>query len=528
MVLRVWFAVAALAASLVACGDGALHPVVRDHQRGGSASCEGCAFPGEPIVVVPPAGPEIPLDVRDRFGPLGSEEPTGGPCLLEPQLGSLFPNNWLRPRFRWSAPLRPSYFELRLSVDVEPNDLVVYTSATSWTMDPEIWRALLAHAAGRSIAVSVRSLEVGATRPALGSTGKISIAPVPAPGSIVYWSITAETDATYLKGFQVGEESVATVVRPTPGRCVGCHASTPDGEYVAYSDADLPEAQGQFASLALRSRRDGVSEPTFLTSAGRALLARRNQHLPAFSPAHWRAGDRLVLSLLNLRFVWTDLEATSQAAGVGSGPLVLDGDPGGMPAWPAWSHDGSFLVYASGAGTIAGGILTGADIYRVPFDDKRGGAATPLAGASDPAWNEFYPALSPDDRLVAFSRVRLEDGDSYNNRHAEVFVVPAAGGEPVRLAANDPGPCEGATSPGVTNSWPKWSPEVTVTGGKAYYFLTFSSTRAGRVPQLYVAPVVRLGESDQLETFPALYLWNQPEIEGNHTPAWDAFQIPFQ
>lgn len=24
----------------------------------------------------------------------------------------------------------------------------------------------------------------------------------------------------------------------------------------------------------------------------------------------------------------------------------------------------------------------------------------------------------------------------------------------------------------------------------------------------------------------ALYLWNQPELENNHTPAWDVFKIP--
>ncbi len=523
-----WIATSAIAGALVgACDDGALRPIVRDPNHSPPSSCADCAFPDEPIIVTTPGSPELPADIADRFGAPGSEDPTGGPCLVEPQLGSLFPSNWLRPRFRWNPAAVPSFFELRLSVDLEPRDLVVYTSSPSWTMDSEIWKSLLARAAGHPIAVSMRSLAAtDGAKPALGSAGTVSIAPVSAPGSIVYWSITAETDETFLKGFQLGEESVATVVRPMPGRCVGCHASTPDGEYVAYSDADLPEAQGQFASLALRSRRDGVSEPTFMTSAGRALLARRNQHLPAFSPAHWRAGDRIVLSLLNLRFVWTDLEASSEQDGIGSGLLPLDGDPGAMPAWPSWSHDGSFVVYASGQGTIAGGILTNADIYRVPYADRLGGTVTPIAGASDAAWNEFYPALSPDDKLVAFSRVRVEDGDSYNNRHAEVFVVPAEGGEPIRLAANDPGPCEGALSPGVTNSWPKWSPDVTVTGGKTYYWLTFSSTRGGRVPQLYVAPVIRLGDSGELETYPALYLWNQPTIEGNHTPAWDSFQIP--
>jgi hypothetical protein len=305
---------------------------------------------------------------------------------------------------------------------------------------------------------------------------------------------------------------------------VGCHSSTPDGAFVAFSDADTGD--GQYASLALRSGRDG-SEPAFLTTPARALLARRNQHLATFSPAHWRDGDHVALSLLNLRIVWTDLEATATEMGIGWGPLALEGDPGPASGGPSWSHDGTFVVYASGRGTNNGGLLFGADIYRVPFADRRGGAASPIAGASDPAWNEFYTTLSPDDALLAFSRAPNDDHDSYNNPQAEVFVVPARGGAPARVRANDPCPCLGNRSPGVTNSWPKWAPDATVTGGKVYYWLTFSSTRgeSGR-PQLYVTPVVRLDALGSVQTYPALYLWNQPPAEGNHTPAWDRFQIP--
>jgi hypothetical protein len=522
--LRARLAFAFVLAVVASCGDGALRPIV----RAPIPSCGTCVFPEAPLVVNVPGAPAVPDDVASRFGATDGGATAGGPCLIEPQMGSLFPRNWLRPRFRWSPLPQRSVVELRLTVDVERHPLVVYTNGTSWTMSQEIWTALSRSAPGRPISVGVRSISLDDPAPvpipAVGSQGTISIAPVSAPGSIVYWSIKADTGETALKGFQVGQENVQTVVRPTAGRCIGCHASTPDGEFVAYSDADTID--GQFAFVGLRSSRDGVSAPAYLSAAGRALLARRNQHLAAFSPAHWRDGDRVAISLFSLRLVWTDLEATSMDLGVGWGPLVTSGDPGPAPAWPSWSHDGSFLVYASGQGTIWGGVLEHADIYRVPFDDRRGGAAVPVPGASDPGWNEFYPTLSPDDRLLAFSRVRAEDGDSYNNRLAEVFVVPAAGGEPTRVVANDPGACQGGTSPGVTNSWPKWAPDATVTGGKTYYWLTFSSTRGAGAPQLYVTPVVT--DAAGVVTFPALYLWNQPATEGNHTPAWDSFQIPIE
>jgi hypothetical protein len=510
-----------------ACGDGALRPVVRAPDGGAApTACASCAFPSAPLIVNVPGAPPIPADVAERFGAPGAGTATDGPCLVEPQMGSLFPKNWLRPRFRWNPTTAGAIVEVRLRVDTERNELVVYTNGASWTMDEPIWTSLSRSAPGHAISVAVRSLASNAAQPALGTQGTISIAPVGAPGSIVYWSIKADTGETALKGFQVGQETVQTVVRPTTGRCIGCHASTPDGEFVAFSDAETSD--GQYAFVGLRSSRDGKSQPTYLTAAARALLSRYNQHLAAFSPAHWRDGDRVAVSLFDLHLVWTDLETTSMDSGVGWGPLAVEGDPGPAAAWPSWSHDGSFLVYASGQGTIWGGVLKNADVYRVPYDDRRGGKAVPVPGASDPAWNEFYPTLSPDDRMLAFSRVRAEDGDSYGNRLAEVFVVPAAGGEPVRIAANDPSTCQGGTSPGVTNSWPKWAPDVTVTGGKAYYWVTFSSTRGAGVPQLYVTPVVTGGDGGGVETFPALYLWNQPAAEGNHTPAWDSFRIPVE
>jgi hypothetical protein len=32
-------------------------------------------------------------------------------------------------------------------------------------------------------------------------------------------------------------------------------------------------------------------------------------------------------------------------------------------------------------------------------------------------------------------------------------------------------------------------------------------------------------EQGALRSYPALYLWNQPPTENNHTPAWEYFDI---
>jgi hypothetical protein len=74
----------------------------------------------------------------------------------------------------------------------------------------------------------------------------------------------------------------------------------------------------------------------------------------------------------------------------------------------------------------------------------------------------------------------------------------------------------------ITNDWPKWSPHVTTANGKKYYWLTFSSKASGQ-PQLFVTGII--GSGSTLTMTPALYSWNQPTTEGNHTPSRDDWQI---
>ena len=238
-------------------------------------------------------------------------------------------------------------------------------------------------------------------------------------------------------------------------------------------------------------------------------------------------GDHAMLSMMPVNgrteITWTDLEATSQDQGVGWGVIARTGDDHAASA-ATMSHNGKTIVYTSTVAAGAGTISNDGPLYTVPYGNRQGGVAQPVVGANDPASHYYYPSFSADDQLLAMNLIPTGQS-SYNNAGAEVYIVPAAGGTATRLAANDPPVCLGAKSPGVTNSWPKWSPSVGTVNGKTYYFLVFSSTRnaATQGPQLYVSPIVV--EGGKVTTYAALYLWNQPEMEHNHTPAWDVFQL---
>src|SRR5258706_3118407 len=108
-------------------------------------------FPDQPIM-----DPGAPSDASELFGDPAGGAASGGPCLVEPEVGTLYPRNWLRPRFTWLPTGGENLFELRLTAANQTNPLVVYTTATSWTMPAAIWNALAMHTVDQPIAVSIR------------------------------------------------------------------------------------------------------------------------------------------------------------------------------------------------------------------------------------------------------------------------------------------------------------------------------------------------------------------------------------
>ena len=193
-------------------------------------------------------------------------------------------------------------------------------------------------------------------------------------------------------------------------------------------------------------------------------------------------------------------------------------------AYASFAHTSDTLLYVSAPTVSSGVTVAHGNLMTVPYNNRAGGTATPITGADTSTYNEYYPTFSPDDTYIAYNRV--PDGQSsYNNHAAEVWVIPSAGsaarsGSPrtIRRSARRR-PARASRTAGRSGH-----PARATASGKRYYWLTFSSTRGtGDNPQLYVTPVV--DDGTQLLTYPALYLWNQPAAENNHTPAWDNFQI---
>jgi hypothetical protein len=579
---------------------------------GGRAGVIGTGGSG-PVTVPPCVGlctdfPKDPLfDVgvsQDVTGMFGTPSSAPGPCVTEPENGSLFPNNWLRPRVR--VPGSTGVIKITFHAEKQANDLVAYTSGETWAMPKEIWVKLAQHVVNEDITVTVQTPSGGAT------SVRFQVAPVGAAGSMVFWAANpaaagktgvenmaqdAIAEDSMLMGFTVGDESTIPTLKITDvdqqvalqngstqgSHCIGCHTGTPDGDYVAFVDAwpwgaafagVKPGLTGQalpgFAGGKCRDWNNCDAPKTFVQYPWNGPMT--------FSPAHWAfddMGERIAIIATQVqditmpwgqgspnwqpgRLAWVDLRSTATTTtngqtnptrGVAFDYLARTGDPRAA-AFPTWSRDGSTIVYVSvecptpgqqnGCGTQDGRLYKGAaDLYEIPYANKAGGAATPVAGASLVDESEYYPAFSPDDKLIAFTRVR-QGLEMFANPSAELWVVPhQPNAQAKRLAANDPPACSGKTSPGVNNHWPKWSPDRATAGDRTYYWMIFSSNRYGlppvttsaggqtkivQVSQLYITAVVT--DEVNVYTYPAIYLWNQPQGRLNTTPAWDNFHIP--
>jgi len=170
-------------------------------------------------------------------------------------------------------------------------------------------------------------------------------------------------------------------------------------------------------------------------------------------------------------------------------------DPNYVQSNPSWSPDGKYIVFArakaydlkqtSGKGKV---LLTREeckeftedgrpflfDLYRIPYNDGKGGKPEPLEGASNNGMSNYFAKYSPDGKWIVFCKAKsymLLQPDS------ELYIIPAQGGQVRRLRAN--------TS--RMNSWHSFSPN-----GR---WLVFSSKANSAYTQLFLTHIDEQGRS---------------------------------
>jgi tetratricopeptide (TPR) repeat protein len=163
-------------------------------------------------------------------------------------------------------------------------------------------------------------------------------------------------------------------------------------------------------------------------------------------------------------------------------PLPGADDPSFVQMGAVWTPDGRQLVFARAPardpyslGVPLARFANDSnetpiryDLWRIPFNNGKGGVPVPIAGASGNGMSNSFPKVSPDGRWVVF--VQAHNG-LLMRPDSVLYIVPLEGGTARRMRCN--------TS--LMNSWHSFSPN-----GR---WLVFSSKSRSPYTQMYLTHI---------------------------------------
>ncbi|HUO31504.1 MAG TPA: tetratricopeptide repeat protein [Bryobacteraceae bacterium] len=175
------------------------------------------------------------------------------------------------------------------------------------------------------------------------------------------------------------------------------------------------------------------------------------------------------------------LDWYSKASGILK-PLPGADNPDFVQMGGVWSPDGRYLVFARAAARdpnpagaqpaqFAGDpneTPIQYDLYRILFNGGKGGRPEPVGGASRNGMSNSFPKVSPDGRWIVFVESR---NGLLMRPDSQLFIVPAGGGAARRMQCNTP----------RMNSWHSFSPN-----GR---WMVFSSKSRSPYTQMYLTHI---------------------------------------
>jgi Flp pilus assembly protein TadD len=441
--------------------------------------------------------------------------PSGSSGRLEikyPLDETLFPPEIPAPTFVWSDRTGGIVeWKVLLRFDGEDAELRFATTEPRWRPTETDWAEIKRRSTERVAEVAIVGVDPQAEA-ASAATIHIRTSTDPVGDSIFYREVPlpfldAVRDPSRIRwrfGTVDSEDRPPIVLENLPV-CGNCHSFSRDGSVLGL-DVDYGNDKGAYAVLPV-SKQMVLDDKKIITWSD----YRRDDGEATFGLLSQVSPDgRYVISTVKDRavFVATREIAFSQLFFPIKGILVvydreagtykpLPGadDPAYVQSNPTWSPDGKYVVFARTKAYRKAAIANATsvlldekdvpefiekkepfkfDLYRVPFNDGKGGTPEPIEGASHNGMSNYFAKFSPDGKWIVFCKARdfmLLMPDS------ELHIIPAEGGEARRLRANTP----------LMNSWHSFS-----SNGR---WLVFSSKANTPYTQLFLTHIDDEGNS---------------------------------
>jgi len=471
---------------------------------------------------------ERPLQADMVLAAYDPSSPPGGLSVQYPFDGAVFPPEIPPPTFRWEDSNAEADAWL---VNIEFSEASEAISGESlnrqWTPSESQWETIRRQSQASRAEVTVLGVRRARQNRVL-SSARISISTsaddVGAP--IFYREVNlpfrdAVNDPSQIRwrfGDVSSRRQPPVVLKNLPV-CGNCHSFSADGKVLGM-DVDYASDKGSYAILPVG--REMVMEPNkiitwsdYRREDDEATLGLLSQVSPdgkyvastvkddtVFVPRPNLAFSQLFFPIKGIVAIYSRDDGTFQA-------LPGADDPQYVQSNPVWSPDGKWIVFArskryrhKGKGRLSAeqckvfteeGKKFLFDLYRIPFNDGKGGTAEPLVGASKNGMSNYFARYSPDGKWIVFCKANsymLLQPDS------ELYIIPSGGGEARRLRCN--------TS--RMNSWHSWSPN-----GR---WMVFSSKAFSPYTQLFLTHFDEAGNS------------SPPVLLANFTQAGWAANIP--
>ena len=413
-----------------------------------------------------------------------------------PYEGSMFPPEIAPMTLIWEDP-KSGAVDWKIKIQFADGGKAVEASATTteWTPDKDVWETIKSRSINKNAKITVygskKSLFGNRTVSKNAVTITTSSDSVAAP--IFYRDVPLPFDFAREKmeliQWRLGDISKSErppVVLENLPVCGNCHSFTPDGKTLAM-DVDSGGDKGSYAIT-------NLEEQTFITRDNLITWSdyKRDEKEPTFgllaqiSPngryAAAAVKDRVIflgrknIVFSQLFFPVKGIIAIYDRETKNLFSLPGANDPNFVQANPSWSPDGKYLIIARNPVTDfikndrtrnavlnipQSSIVLGGDkyleeseggakytfnLYRIPFNDGKGGTPEPVKGAVDNGMSNYFAKYSHDGKWIIFCRAKsfmLLQPDS------KLYIMPSdMSAEPRLMKCNKD----------RLNSWHSWSP----------------------------------------------------------------------